>query len=364
MADELGDQQEHIEYLELCRVWKSMGLSLTNDVLQEWSTKYPVNIAVLDSGVKEDHQAFESKLHPLPKVLNSKSFVAPENDATDVIGHGTFCAGVAAGYPIPAPEKNDYKTQDCAERFCKWQKLRDGQRKGIEHIFKGLSGLKGQDTSSNNQIKEWTEGFCNLWESSDTSRRELEEIFEDLSGSSAENLPFVGVAPFANIISYKVIDDENKLDEKSLACALQDIVEHNSNVEFEEKVHVVSMSLNAHYHDGVRRALYDVLNSDILVVAAACNMGQRNNYCSGNIWFPARFGNVISVGSHDNHGQPSKISSVGREVDFLAPGEEIWGPSISEQNEKQSTSPEKENSNSIEKVRCHALLHPKNSCML
>ena len=58
MADELGDQQEHIEYLELCRVWKSMGLSLTNDVLQEWSTKYPVNIAVLDSGVKEDHQNF------------------------------------------------------------------------------------------------------------------------------------------------------------------------------------------------------------------------------------------------------------------------------------------------------------------
>ena len=57
------------------------------------------------------------------------------------------------------------------------------------------------------------------------------------------------------------------------------------------------------------------------------------------------------------------IVSVGREVDFLAPGEEIWRPSISEQNEKQSTSPEKENSNSIEKVRYHALLHPKNSCM-
>ena len=284
MADELGDQQEHIEYLELRRVWKSMGLSLTNDVLQEWSKQYPVNIAVLDSGVKEDHQAFKSKLHPLPKVLNSKSFVAPENDATDVIGHGTFCAGVAAGYPIPAPTQIiEYQIQEYAERFCNVQKLSDGSRMEIKHIFQGLSG------------------------------------------NSSENLPFVGIAPFANIISYKVIDDEDNVDEEALARALEDIVEHNDRVEFKDKVHIVSMSLSAHYHDGVRRALYDMLNSDIIIVAAACNMGQRYNYCNGNIWFPARFGNVISVGSHDNHGQPSKISSVGREVDFLAPGEEMWG---------------------------------------
>ena len=322
MTDKLGDlpeQQEHIEYLELHRVWKSIGLSLTKDGLQEWSTKYPVNIAVLDSGVKEDHKAFKSKLHPLPKVLNSKSFVAPENDATDVTGHGTFCAGVAAGYPIPSAEKNgSANAQDCAKRFCKLRKLGDEYRKEIEHIFKGLSG-------ANDQIKEWTKGFCNLWESCDKSRRELEKIFEDLSGSSAEKLFFVGVAPFANIISYKVIDDDDKVDEEALACALQDLIKHNDSAEFKDKVHIVSMSLSAHYHDGVRRALYDVLNSDIIVVAAACNMGQRYNYCNGNIWFPARFGNVISVGSHDNHGQPSKISSVGREVDFLAPGEEMWG---------------------------------------
>ena len=286
MTDKLGDlpeQQEHIEYLELHRVWKSIGLSLTKDGLQEWSTKYPVNIAVLDSGVKEDHQAFKSKLHPLPKVLNSKSFVAPENDATDVIGHGTFCAGVAAGYPISAPMQIEYQIQEYAERFSKVQKLSDGSRREAEHIFQGLSG------------------------------------------NSSENLPFVGVAPFANIISYKVIDDDDKVDEEALACALQDLIKHNDSAEFKDKVHIVSMSLSAHYHDGVRRALYDVLNSDIIVVAAACNMGQRYNYCNGNIWFPARFGNVISVGSHDNHGQPSKISSVGREVDFLAPGEEMWG---------------------------------------
>ena len=106
-------------------------------------------------------------------------------------------------------------------------------------------------------------------------------------------------------------------------------------MEFKDRVHIVSMSLSAHYHDGVRRALYDVLNSDVIVVAAACNMGQRNNYCSGNIWFPARFGNVISVGSHNNLGQPSEISSIGREVDFLAPGEEIWGPSTSSEIESE-----------------------------
>ena len=298
--EDLPEQQEHIEYLELRKVWKSIGLPLMKEALQDWRTKYPVNIAVLDSGVDGNHQAFNSSnLYPQPKVI--KSYVRvdgawlAENNQTDASGHGTFCAGVAAGYYIPSPSKDD-------------------------------------------KIEEFAQEFCNLpeFKFSDSSKKKIEDIFQRLSGGASENLPFVGVAPFANIISYKVDDDNNNLEEV-LAAALQDIAERNStdSVEFKDRVHIVSMSLSAHYHDGVRRALYDVLNSDVIVVAAACNMGQRNNYCSGNIWFPARFGNVISVGSHNNLGQPSEISSVGREVDFLAPGEEIWGPSTSSQVESK-----------------------------
>ena len=302
MADDLGAQQEYIEYLELREVWKNIGLSLEKEELEKWRTEFPVNIAVLDSGVKGDHEAFRSSRHPQPKVL--KSFVMKNgerlNDNSDDkdLGHGTFCAGVAAGYPIPSPKKvKDYKIKKLAETFSKLQQLPDGSKKVVE------------------------------------------DIFDVLSGGDVEVLPFVGVAPFANVISYKVIDDNDNVDEEALACTLQDLVKYNSSVEFKKKIHIASMSLSVQYHDGVRRALYDVLNDDMIVVAAACNMGQRYNYCNGNIWFPARFGNVISVGSHDNHGQPSKISSVGREVDFLAPGEEMWGPSFRENGsiEKVST---------------------------
>lgn len=292
-GNDLPEQLPHIEYLELCQVWKSIGLSLDNKVLQEWKEKYPVNIAMLDSGVKEQHEAFQSQRHPQPKVIKVKSFVNENNSTNDVIGHGTFCAGVAAGYPIPSPKQTkDYKIRGCGSKFAKLLKLSDGS-KGV-----------------------------------------IEDALHELTGSDSGNCQFVGVAPFANVISYKVIDDNDKVDEDALASALEDLAKCNSNVEsIEEKVHIVCTSLKARYHDGVRQALYDVLNNDVIVVAAACNMGQQNNYCSGNIWFPAWFGNVIGVGSHDDFGQPSKMSSVGREVDFLAPGEDIWGPSISETEE-------------------------------
>ena len=166
MADDLGAQQEYIEYLELREVWKNIGLSLEKEELEKWRTEFPVNIAVLDSGVKGDHEAFRSSRHPQPKVL--KSFVMKNgerlNDNSDDkdLGHGTFCAGVATGYPIPSPKKvKDYKIQKLAETFSKLQQLPDGSRKVVE------------------------------------------DIFDVLSGGDVEVLPFVGVAPFANVISYK-----------------------------------------------------------------------------------------------------------------------------------------------------------------
>ena len=58
-------------------------------------------IAVIDSGIDSEHDAFkcDNKIH-----LDSKNFLGPRSDErrdiTDDDGHGTYCAGIAAGLPV------------------------------------------------------------------------------------------------------------------------------------------------------------------------------------------------------------------------------------------------------------------------
>lgn len=55
-------------------------------------------------------------------------------------------------------------------------------------------------------------------------------------------------------------------------------------------------------------------------MCAATNRGRLQSF---NIDYPAAFGSVICVGSHTINGMPSPFTSIGREVDFLAPGQDI-----------------------------------------
>ena len=93
--------------------------------------------------------------------------------------------------------------------------------------------------------------------------------------------------------------------------------------------HVISLSLGS---ENITNDLFKQINlaiaSGVIIVCAAANVGRRNKY---NIGYPARLGNTICVGSHSSYGQPSKFSSSGREVDFLAPGENIWSTAPSSQ---------------------------------
>ncbi|KAL9649445.1 hypothetical protein ABK040_000684 [Willaertia magna] len=82
-------------------------------------------------------------------------------------------------------------------------------------------------------------------------------------------------------------------------------------------------SLSIGYLDHYSKELHDTIQEIILgggvVVCSAANQGMRKNA----IAFPAKYGNTICVGSHDDSGTRSNFSSVGREIDLLAPGEKI-----------------------------------------
>ncbi|KAI8493402.1 hypothetical protein Bbelb_287990 [Branchiostoma belcheri] len=67
----------------------------------------------------------------------------------------------------------------------------------------------------------------------------------------------------------------------------------------------------------LEKCIQEASLNDIIVVCSASNEGRRS---SNTILFPARFGNVISVGSHDYLGHASNFTGVGREIDILGPG--------------------------------------------
>ena len=56
------------------------------------------------------------------------------------------------------------------------------------------------------------------------------------------------------------------------------------------------------------------------------------------IAYPACLGHVLCIGSHGAFGKPSEFSPIGEQIDFLAPGEDIVGPSQTESDAKIITS--------------------------
>jgi hypothetical protein len=85
----------------------------------------------------------------------------------------------------------------------------------------------------------------------------------------------------------------------------------------EQKVDVLSLSLGSEKSSNrLFKALQFALNRGMIVVSAASNYGQNTSYSIG---FPVRYGHIICTGAHN-----SAFSSIGREVDFLAPGEDIF----------------------------------------
>ena len=77
------------------------------------------------------------------------------------------------------------------------------------------------------------------------------------------------------------------------------------------------------FSEDVAAAINFLIQKRTIVVCAASNHGHK---FSQPICYPARLGNVLCIGSHGLHGKPSPFSPVGQEIDFLAPGEDVWGP--------------------------------------
>ncbi|XP_035658322.1 subtilisin-like [Branchiostoma floridae] len=133
-------------------------------------------------------------------------------------------------------------------------------------------------------------------------------------------------APFARLVICKVLSSFGQTNQsKWIADAIDWLLNDEEGPKTFCPVDIISMSLGGGlFNSDLKRAVSEAGAQGKVVLAAATNDGRKG---MTNIAFPARFGDVICVGSHDRFGQPSLFSSVGRELDFLAPGEDILAPS-------------------------------------
>ena len=122
----------------------------------------------------------------------------------------------------------------------------------------------------------------------------------------------VGVAPMARIISAKVLNDEGSGTSEDIVAGIRWATEAGADV--------LSLSLGSPAPDpDIHLALVSAINKGRFVITAAGNEGPDLD----TVGYPAGYPEMVAVGSIDRRQRLSRFSSRGRQVDVVAPGDEI-----------------------------------------
>jgi major intracellular serine protease len=151
------------------------------------------------------------------------------------------------------------------------------------------------------------------------------EIFRDYNGhgthvagtiAASRNVKgVVGVAPEANLLIIKVLDRNGS--------GQYDWIINGISYAIEQKVDIISMSLGGpadvpELHEVIQKAVAN----NILVVCAAGNEGDGQD-STEELAYPGSYNEVISVGAINLERKISDFSNSNKEVDLVAPGENI-----------------------------------------
>ncbi|WP_368491122.1 S8 family peptidase [Clostridium sp. BJN0013] len=151
------------------------------------------------------------------------------------------------------------------------------------------------------------------------------DVYEDYNGHGTHvagtiaaienNTGIVGVAPEANLLIIKVLDEDGS--------GQYEWIINGINYAIEQKADIISMSLGGpedvpELHEAIQKAV----NNNILVVCAAGNAGDGDE-STNEFDYPGCYNEVISVGAIDLQRRSSDFSNSNNEIDLVAPGEEI-----------------------------------------
>ena len=126
--------------------------------------------------------------------------------------------------------------------------------------------------------------------------------------AQADDIPVVPL-----VITDKVDGEVTSVSPDVLAQAIRDSVDKYGAC-------IINVSLGIKKDDPVvKEAVAYVQKQGALVICAAGNSGD-----SEDLYYPAAYDGVLTVGSHDKHLNVSDFTQKNGTVDILAPGEDIW----------------------------------------
>lgn len=131
------------------------------------------------------------------------------------------------------------------------------------------------------------------------------------------NRGIAGIAPNVSLYIFKCFDADRKTKNAYLVDAVYKAVD-------EYGVDIINMSFGGNMSEVFREAIDYAESKGVLMIAAAGNDGAA----SSNIYYPASFNNVISVGSLNPEGHRAAHSQRNDYVNILAPGENIYSVAI------------------------------------
>jgi subtilisin len=124
----------------------------------------------------------------------------------------------------------------------------------------------------------------------------------------------LGVAYSADLYAVKVLDSSGSGTYSGIIQGIEWAVSNNMDV--------INMSLGGSSGStALQQACDNAYNSGVLVVAAAGNSGTKGK--RNTIGYPAKYASVMAVGAVDSSNNRASFSSVGSELEVMAPGVNI-----------------------------------------
>ncbi|OZM58349.1 peptidase S8 [Lottiidibacillus patelloidae] len=129
------------------------------------------------------------------------------------------------------------------------------------------------------------------------------------------NLGVLGVAPSVSLYAVKVLDGNGSGTYSGIIQGIEWAIDNNMDV--------INMSLGGDRGStSLQIACDNANNSGIVVVAAAGNSGSKGK--RNTIGYPAKYASVIAVGAVDSSNNRASFSSVGNELEVMAPGVSVY----------------------------------------
>lgn len=129
----------------------------------------------------------------------------------------------------------------------------------------------------------------------------------------------VGVAPNAQIVALRVLDENGEGTASRIIEALQWIQNYNA-AHPDSPIRITNNSYGTGSNSSQLGAAFDVLaSSGVLHIGSAGNEGSVAGN-GNNVGYPARYDSVVAVAAVDKNNQRASFSSTGSDVEIAAPG--------------------------------------------